>query len=200
MNQATWLIKELEKLPTRKVDPIHVSPEQFKESEKFLPYWHDKTTHAIGTNFCPPELVRKVQGTGWAETGGYFHVGGSHFNPPWELILGKGLSWYEERVREQLAALDSANPEQLGKEHFYQALLLVVEAIKDFAVKYADKALELSRQEKDQRRREELSEIAEILNRVPYHGARSFREATLQCGYRQILCRAILCRANVANS
>ena len=104
-------------------------------------------------------------------------MGGSHFNPPWELILGKGLSWYEERVREQLAALDSANPEQLGKEHFYHALLLVVEAIREFAIKYADKALELSRQEKDQRRREELSEIAEILNRVPYHGARSFREA-----------------------
>jgi pyruvate formate-lyase/glycerol dehydratase family glycyl radical enzyme len=177
VNQASWLINELDKLSSRKVNPVAVPKEQLDEAKKLLSYWLDKTGYAIATKFCPPELVRRVQGTGWAETGGYFHQGGTHFNPPWELILEKGLSWYEERVRERLSSLDYANPEHMGKEHFYRALLLVVEAVRDFAAKHAERARELSRQERDPGRKKELSEIAQILTRVPYCGARSFREA-----------------------
>ena len=176
-NQASWLIKELDKLPARKVNPIHLSEEKIEEARDLLSYWLDKTVYALTTRFCPPELARKVQGTGWAETGGYFHQGGGHFNPPWELILEKGLAWYEKRVRERLSALDDANPEQMGKEHFYQALLLVIQGIKEFAAKYVERARDLSRRENDPERKEDLREIAEILDRVPYHGARSFREA-----------------------
>jgi formate C-acetyltransferase len=106
-------------------------------SYETLTYWLDKTLYAMTTKFCPQKLVLKVQGTGWAEAGGYFHQGGAHFNPPWELILEKGLAWYEQRVAGSLSDLDDSNPEHMGKEHFYQALLLSIEAIRDFAAKYA---------------------------------------------------------------
>jgi len=177
VNQASWLIKDLEKLSSRKVDPVQVSEEQLREAKRLLPYWLDKTLYAMTTKFCPEKLSRRVQGTGWAEAGGYFHQGGSHFNAPWEVILEKGLSWYERRVSEQLSGLDNSNPEHMGKEHFYQALLLSIGAIRDFAAKYAARARELSQEEKNPKRKKELGEIAESLVRVPYHGARSFREA-----------------------
>ena len=186
-NQATWLIDELDKLPIRKVDPVQVSPEQNKEAKKLLPYWLDKTGYALITKFCPTELVRKVVGTGWAETGGYFHVGASHFNPPWELILEKGLGWYEGRVREQLDTLDYANPQQMGKEHFYRALMLIIEAIRNFAAKYAEKARELSGRERDPDRKKELNEVARILDRVPCDGARSFWEALQSLWFVQMI-------------
>jgi len=185
--QATWLINELDRLSSRKTDPVQMTPDQLEDAKELLSYWLDKTGYALVAKLCPPEIVRKVLGTGWAETGGYFNLGGCHFNPPWELILEKGLAWYKERVTERLAALDFAKPEEMGKEHFYQALLLVIEAIKNFAAKYAEKARELSRQEKDPRRKEELSEIAEILNRVPYYGARSFREAVQSLWFVQVV-------------
>ena len=177
VSQASWLIKELDNLSSRRVNPVDVPEEQLKEAKKLLPYWLDKTIYARTVRFCPQELARRVQGTGWAETGGYFNQGGTHFTPPWELILEKGLEWYEGRVQNKLSALDPANPEQMAKEHFYQALLIAVEAIKDLAAKYEKRARELSLEEKDPQRRKELIEISEVLNRVPYRGARSFREA-----------------------
>ncbi len=176
--QTFWLISELETISTRPVDPVQVTQEQIEEGKKLLSYWLDKDQMSIGRKSCPPELARKVFGTGWGEPRGcYTDGGGGHFSPPWEPILVNGLSWYEDRVRKQLAAFDFDNPQQVGKEHFYQALLLVIEAIKNFADKYAQKARELSRQEKDPVRKKELSEIAATISRVPYYSARSFREA-----------------------
>ena len=177
VSQASWLINELDKLPNRTVNAVDVSADQLEEAKTLLAYWLDKTMYARSTKFCPPELARRVQGTGWAETGGYFHQGGTHFNPPWEVILEKGLGWYERRIKDRLSSLDYANPDYVGKEHFYRALLLVIEAIRNFAAKYAEKARELSEREKDPNRKKELSEIARILDRAPYDGARSFREA-----------------------
>ena len=187
LHHANWLIDEVDRISNRKIEPVQVTEEQVEETKKVLSYWLDKSTYAIASKFCPPEIARRVQGTGWAETGPYFHQGGAHFTPPWELILGKGLLWYEGRVKEQLTALDYANPEQMGKEHFYQALLMVIEGIKHFAAKYAEKARELSRQEKDSKRKKELSEIAKRVDRVPYHGARSFREAVQSLWFVQMI-------------
>lgn len=187
VNQATWLIDELDKLPIRKTDPVRVEPAQMEEARRLLPYWLDKTIYAIGSKFCPPELMRKVQGTGWAEAGGYYHQGGAHFNAPWELILEKGLVWYEERVKWRLAEFDYSEPAEMGKEHFYQALLMVVEAIRRFAARYAGKARELAQKEEDQTRKRELTGIAETMDRVPYYGARSFREAVQSLWFVQMI-------------
>lgn len=84
--QATWLINELDKLSTRKADPVEITPGQIEEAKKLLPYWFDKTGYSLVAKLCPPEVMRKVVGTGWANTGTYFNLGGCHFNPPWELM------------------------------------------------------------------------------------------------------------------
>ncbi len=186
-SQAGWLIDDLDNLPHRKVDPVQMHPEQIEEAKALLSFWQDKTVCTYVTKFCPPEIAKKVLGTGWAETINLFNQSGCHFNPPWERILEKGLVWYEDRVRERLAAFDYANPEQMGREHFYRALLLVIEAVKDFSTKYAQKARELSSVEKDPERRLELSEISEILTRVPYQGARTFREAVQSMWFIQAI-------------
>ncbi|MCR4442842.1 MAG: pyruvate formate lyase family protein [Peptococcaceae bacterium] len=177
INHASWLIDEIDGLSSRTVNPFTVMPEQIAEAKELLPYWLDKTTYALTTKLCPPDLRRKIEGTGWAETAGYFHQGGSHFNPYYEPILEQGLQWHEERINRQLAALDCANPEDVGKEHFYNALLMVIKAIREFAAKYAEKAREMAGRENDSARKQELLEIAETMEWVPYRGARSFREA-----------------------
>src|SRR4030042_672102 len=42
-NQSTWLIDEMDRLAIRKVNPVHVPPEQAEEAKKLLSYWLDKT-------------------------------------------------------------------------------------------------------------------------------------------------------------
>ena len=173
----TWLLDELGTISTRPAYPVQVSPEEAKEARNLLSYWINKSQMAIISKNCPPELWSKVVGTGWGDATGYMVEGGCHFNPYWEVIMEKGLSWYEDRVKKQLASLNYDDPQQIGKEHFYHALLLIVEAIRNFADKYVQKARELAQQEKDPVRKKELKKIATTLSRVPYYGACSFYEA-----------------------
>ncbi len=174
---GAWLRNEIDGLPHRQWDPHDVTPGQVKEIKEIMRYWQGKTLFDLWSKACPPEIATKVIRTGWADSTMALYSNGFHFTPPWELILHNGLCSYESRVKEALANIDYANPEQMGKEHFYQALLLVISAIKDFANKYSKKALELADQEPDSKRKEELARISEIVARVPYHGARSFYEA-----------------------
>jgi len=55
--QATWLINELDKLSSRKSDPVEITSEQIEEAKKLLPYWFDKTGYALVSKLCPPDVT-----------------------------------------------------------------------------------------------------------------------------------------------
>jgi formate C-acetyltransferase len=172
-----WLQWDLENLPKREQDPFQVPPGQMEEARKILESWKGKTLYDMWVKACPEDVARKVIGVGWADLcAGVFFLG-YHFNPPLEEILCKGLCAFEERVRDRLSKLDLSRPEDMGKEHFLQALLMTVESLKLLASRYADEAARLARKETDKKRRQELLSIAETCRKVPYHGASSFREA-----------------------
>jgi pyruvate-formate lyase len=115
--------------------------------------------------------------TGWADSSAGLFMLGYHFTPPWEKILGSGLKVFEEEVQAKLSSLDYANPEDMGKEHFLKALLIICAAIKNFARRYSKEAERLAALTKDEKRRQELLKIAENCQRVPYRSARNFYEA-----------------------
>ncbi len=172
-----WLQWDLENLPLREQDPFQVPPEQMAEAKEILEWWKGKTLYDVWSKACPEELLDKVMSTGWADISvGVFFLG-HHFTPPWEQILGFGLRSFEEKVRLHLSKLDMSNPEDMGKEHFLRALLIIVSAIKGLAERYADEALRLAGTENDQKRRQELLQIAEHCRKVPYYGATTFPEA-----------------------
>ncbi|MFB3885443.1 MAG: pyruvate formate lyase family protein [Thermodesulfobacteriota bacterium] len=177
--QGAWLRNDIESLPHRQWDPFKVSSEQVEEVKEILSYWKGKTLLDLALKACPPDLdlTGMAQGTGWANSAASLFTNGYHFTPPYELILGKGMKWYEDRCKEALALVKAGDPSPVSKRDFYQALLMIVSAIKEFAHRYAETALNLSEKEKDPIRKKELIEISEIVERVPYHGARSFREA-----------------------
>jgi len=174
---GAWLRNEIDAVPSRQWDPFNVSPQQVAEVKGILRQWEGSTLYDRWAKACPPEIVAKLFGTGWANPGMAVYTHGYHFTPPWEALLGSGLGSYEVQVRDALARLDYANPLDMDSYHFYRALLTVTEAIKGFADKYSRKALELAGREADPTRKEELHRIAEMTGRVPYHGARSFHEA-----------------------
>ena len=59
--------------------------------------------------------------------------------------------------------------------------MIVVEAVRAFAGRYASLAAQLAEREEATARRKELSEMARILQKVPYEPAGSFREAVQMC-------------------
>ena len=172
-----WLQWDLENLPTRSQDPFEVPSEQMAEAKELLESWKGRTLYDIWSKSCPDDIVNKVMGTGWADLSAGLFMLGYHFTPPWEKILHSGLLSFEEEVRTRLSALDQSKPEHMGQEHFLEALIIIIAAIKDFVNRYANEALRLAETSADENRKQELLQIAETCRRVPYLGAGTFHEA-----------------------
>ncbi len=96
----------------------------------------------------------------------------------YERVLKEGLEGIIQRCKqkqEELKPLDS--PEKLRKYDFYQGIILACEGLIRFAERYAEKAEELAKECGDEKRRQELLEIARICRKVPRKPAETFREA-----------------------
>jgi formate C-acetyltransferase len=105
-------------------------------------------------------------------------------------ILERGFDDIKREAEERLAALDVWNPENnLDKTPYYKAVIVICDAMKTFAHRYAELARELAAKEEDRTRRRELLEIAEICDRVPAKPARTFREAIQAQWFSQVASR-----------
>ena len=176
-NQGPWLLKELDTINTRPVNPVYVSDEQIAEARELLSWWQGKAQYDMIRRRIPSELFNKTQGTGWGEAAGYFYQGGSHFCANFEPILHGGLISHEKLIKEKLAALDYTNPNDIDKKPFYESLLMTIDGIRTYSEKFSRKALEMAEAETDPIRKQELLDIAERTAHVPYYPARNFAEA-----------------------
>ncbi|MBI2906664.1 MAG: hypothetical protein HYX92_03290 [Chloroflexi bacterium] len=186
-SNGAWLENQVDGLATREWDPFDISPQEVREVKEMMEYWRGRTLYDLWSRHCPPDLVNRVIGKGWADSlfGTVTH--GCHFTPPFERILSDGLRWYEDRVRKSLDELDGTDPQRMDKENFYRGILLVIRASRDFAAKYSRKAREMAEQETQPGRKEELLRMAQALERVPYEGARSFYEALESVWFTYVL-------------
>ena len=172
-----WLLRDVETLPTRPQDPFNVPPEQMAEVKELLQWWQGRSIYDAWLKSCPQDVIKRVTNTGWADCSAGLFMFGYHFIPPYEKILNHGLRSFEDEIEQKLSGLDYLNPEDMGREHFLQALLIIIAGIRDFAGRYAAEASRLAEKTNDERRRKELLQIAQSCQRVPYLGARTFREA-----------------------
>ena len=109
------------------------------------------------------------------------NAGDAHLAVYYERLLKEGLKEYEKRTLEAKEALDLCDPASISKYHFYDAVLIVIDAVKSFAKRYADLAREQAKTANEERR-QELLEIARICSKVPYEPAESFYEPFRQFG------------------
>ena len=178
---AHWIEKVLDELPTRKYEPTEVDEMTKKVlREKVFPYWRGKTLHEIIFNRLSP-AIREVffmdpfeyppKDTELANLGAFASSGPGHviFNPK---VLYKGLNGIKEEIEEKLAKA----PHETAKQ-FYEAALICIDAVINWAKRYANLARELAEKETDPKRKEELLKISEICSWVPANPARNFHEA-----------------------
>ena len=100
-------------------------------------------------------------------------AGISHLVPGYESVIKHGLEHFEKAAAAKLAVTEG----DADKEAFYRGLCLVIEGIRQMAANLADQAeQEAAKLPAGSVRGRELLEGAEILRRVPYKPARSFRE------------------------
>lgn len=171
-----WVIRELDEFEKRDGDVFYIDEETKEELRNIAPYWEHNTTLDKGLANIPPSS-KVLYDLGIIKAEGNITSGDAHIAVDYGRIMKKGLKEYEERTIAARDGLDLTDFNNIKKYHFYEAILIVIDAIKTFAKRYSDLAKDMATKENDEARKEELIEIARIMDKVPYEPSDSFYEA-----------------------
>ncbi|MGC8502461.1 trans-4-hydroxy-L-proline dehydratase [Desulfurella sp.] len=167
-------LEDLKILNEREKVPYKVDKEVFElYKDVIIPYWSGKTIR---------EKIFSNMDNAWlnAFEAGIF----TEFmeqRAPGHTVLGDRI--YKFGMLDIIDQIDQIiidlknDSDSLSKIEELQAMKIAAKAIIKFARRYAEQALELSKTEHDQKRKEELLEIARICNKVPAYKPDSFYEA-----------------------
>lgn len=181
-----FVMKELDQFEKRDGDVFYITEKTKEQLREIAPFWQNNNLRARGEALLPEE-VRVFMETGVFGMEGKLNAGDAHLAVNYERILKDGLRGYEKRVKEYKASLDLTDPESIDKYCFYNAVLIVLEAVRNFANRYSVLAQNLSEKELNQERKIELLEISRICSKVPYEPAETFREAVQSVWFIQLI-------------
>ncbi|ASW43714.1 glycyl radical protein [Clostridium isatidis] len=171
-----WVINELDEFDKRDGDVFYITEETKEKLRGIADYWYHNTVKDKGLASMPP-ASKVFYDLGIIKAEGNITSGDAHIAADYGKVMKFGLKDYERRTKEAMAALDLTDFNNIKKYHFYQAILIVIKAVRDFAKRYADLALEMAEKEINEKRKAELLEISRIMNKVPYEAADSYYEA-----------------------
>ncbi len=181
------ILQELDGVSSRETNPFSINPEDLREiGEDILPYWQGRTVEDRARSKWSEELNRRINAIGggmiFTEVVGMGHILLNHVR-----IVGEGLNGVIQEIEERL----TRTPREQGeRREFLQASATACRAAIAFAVRHAEEAERLALAEKDERRRDELTEIARICRKVPAQPAETFWEG-LQSIYFTHTCAQI---------
>ena len=171
-----WVIDELDEFEHRDGDVFYITEENKEKLREIAPFWEHNTLLDRGLAAFPPHS-RLYYDLGIIKSEGNITSGDAHCAVDYGQMLRVGLKDYERRAKEKLDALDLTDYQNIKKSYFYRGILIVVEAVRSFAGRYAALAEETAAGEADPARKAELLEMSRILNKVPYEPAQTLREA-----------------------
>lgn len=181
-----FVLNELDLFEKRDGDVFYITEETKQQLRDIAPFWENNNLRARGEALLPEEVSVFME-TGVFGMEGKLNAGDAHLAVNYEKILAFGLKGYEERVKDLKAKLDLTDPDSIDKNIFYKAVLIVIEAVHQFAQRYSKLAQELANREKDSKRKAELLEISRICAKVPYEPATSFYEAVQSVWFIQLI-------------
>lgn len=207
-----FILDELDDFEKRDGDVFYVTDEDKARIRRIAPFWKNNTLRDRGMALLPKEVSVFME-TGVFGMEGKLNAGDAHLAVNHARILREGLRGYEERTRAASEALDLTDPDSIDKRVFYNAVLIVIAAVRRFAQRYAklaraqaaklagsssqpaeapDQAANLQPttspdQAANLQRAAELNRMADICERVPYEPARSFREAVQAVWFVQVI-------------
>ena len=181
-----FVMNELDQFEKRDGDIFYITEKTKEQLREIAPFWQNNNLRARGEALLPEE-VRVFMETGVFGMEGKLNAGDAHLAVNYERILKDGLRGYEKRVKEYKATLDLTNPDNIDKYCFYNAVLIVLKAVRNFANRYSVLAKDLAEKELNQERKIELLEISRICSKVPYEPAETFQEAVQSVWFIQLI-------------
>lgn len=181
-----FVINELDQFEKRDGDVFYITEKTKEQLREIAPFWENNNLRARGEALLPEE-VRVFMETGVFGMEGKLNAGDAHLAVNYERILKDGLKGYEKRVKECKASLDLTDPDSIDKYCFYNAVLIVLKAVRNFANRYSVLAKKLAEKELNQERKLELLEMSRICAKVPYEPAETFQEAVQSVWFIQLI-------------
>lgn len=181
-----FVMNELDQFEKRDGDIFYITEKTKEQLREIAPFWQNNNLRARGEALLPEE-VRVFMETGVFGMEGKLNAGDAHLAVNYERILKDGLKGYEKRVKECKASLDLTDPDSIDKYCFYNAVLIVLKAVRNFANRYSVLAKDLAEKELNQERKIELLEISRICSKVPYEPAETFKEAVQSVWFIQLI-------------
>ena len=169
-------LQDMQVMNDREYISFSVSEETRRiHEEEIMPYWQGRSMRERILKEMDEEWKACYSAglfTEFMEQRGPGHTVGG------DVFYHKGFLDFKREIEEAIAALDFLNdPTALKRRDQLRGMAIACDAIMLYAKRYADYALQLSEEEIDPVRKEELREIARVCTRVPAHAPESFREA-----------------------
>lgn len=180
-----FVMDELDTFEKRDGDVFYITEETKEQLRAIAPFWENNNLRARGEAMLPEEVSVFME-TGFFGMEGKLNSGDAHLAINDERLLAEGLKGYEARAKSLKEGLDLCQPENIRKYHFYEAVLIVIAAVRQFAQRFSQLASQLAKDASGQRK-EELEMISTICAKVPYEPATSFREAIQSVWFIQLI-------------
>ncbi len=145
----------------------------FMKSGTILPPWKDK---------------KGGSGGGFAMSGYGLGPGFALVCVDYAKILKEGAKSIIAEAKENLKNIRYEEPDIMEKRAFWEGTVIVFEAWVRFANRYADLAEKMAGEEKNEKRKAELLEMARICRKVPYEPADTFYEALQSFWFTFLMC------------
>lgn len=163
-----WILDELDGFESRAQDPFLISAaDRAIYREQLHPYWSGRSMKDFIDARFPPEVKEAVASRVFSIN--QTDKGQGHIIVDYPQLLARGLG----ALGADVGRLAAQAPGNL----FYRAVALLLEATRDFILRYRDLALEMAAGCADAVRRVELERIAAVSTRVAVDAPEDFREA-----------------------
>jgi len=175
-----WLCREFsENVMEARTNDRYVVDQKVKDDILGIdPFWKGKTVgEAWEASLTEEEAAGGHLGKGINRSGLYVYAGVGHVCANYEKLFRLGFGGIRKAVAASMALLDTAKPEDVKKQEFYQAELYALDGASAYIRRYGNLADEMAKTEADPTRKAELLRIAANCHQVAEGVPRDFWEA-----------------------
>lgn len=172
---ARWILADIDNFASRPADAVAITEENKAILRDCLEKWQNLSLDSVVAGLISQE-AKDAMAEAMITIGGQGTAQGN-ISINYTKLLSKGLRGIIDEIDRKMDGFVPGDIEGTNKLTFWKAAKISCEAVITFADRYAKLAARKAAETSDEKRREELLEIAATLKRVPEHPAHTFREA-----------------------
>lgn len=157
---VNWLIDEVLHFPfeERAHDQFYIkNDEDRKKIVELAEYWKGKTVDdIINSRLSEDQLKGSEAGAKVYVTNDYHYAGVGHTEVDYALLMKNGFNGLQKKAIDSLSNLDPKAKDIEERKEFLQAMIMMLDSVKCYILRYANLAKELADKETNEERKQEL--------------------------------------------